>query len=57
MVVQTSCHVLAVPRLRMLSVTGEPGSGKRTDSWNVRLIVFASSVVAHSSKMEPKPAE
>ena len=44
-------------RLRMVTVTGAAGSGNRTDSWNVRVIVVASSVVDHSSKIEPKPRE
>ena len=32
------------------------GSGKRTDSWKARAVVFASAVVSHSPKMLAKPA-
>jgi hypothetical protein len=41
----------------MVTVTGAVGIGKRTDSWKVRVIFVASSVVDHSSKIEPKPRE
>ena len=41
----------------MVTVTGAAGIGKRTDSWKVFVMVVASSVVDHSSKIEPKPRE
>src|SRR5689334_10551851 len=44
-------------RLRIVTVTGTRGVGNRTDSWKVRVIFVASSVVDHSSKIEPKPRE
>ncbi len=37
--------------------TGADGSGKRSDSWNVRVAVFASPVISHSPKIEAKPRE
>ena len=56
--VQRSRQVVPLPmRLRMVTVTGALGTGKRTDSWNVRVTLVASSVVDHSSKIEPKPRE
>jgi hypothetical protein len=43
--------------LRTVTVTGAGGVGNRTDSWKVRVILVASSVLDHSSKIEPKPRE
>src|SRR6185436_6130440 len=62
-VVQRSRHAVPSPeppppmRLRTVTVTGARGVGKRTDSWKVLVILVASSVLDHSSKIEPKPRE
>ncbi|MNT41146.1 hypothetical protein D3C72_1774990 [compost metagenome] len=44
-------------RLRIRTRTGCCGCGKRTDSWKARVVVLASSVLAHSPKMVEKPRE
>jgi len=54
---QTTENALRSSRLRMRTFTGLAGLGKRTDSWNARLMRFASSVVRHSPKMVEKPRE
>src|SRR5664279_86588 len=58
-VLHTSWKLSSLPSLRPLRVifTGAVGAGKRTDSENVRLSFFASSVCDHSLKMDPKPRE
>jgi hypothetical protein len=49
-VVHRSRHSAPLPtRFRMVTATGAFGIGKRTDSWNVRVVFAASSVVIHSS--------
>ena len=56
-VVHTSRHVSLPARLRIGDRDGRGGIGKRTDSWKVRVVFVASSVVVHSSKIDPKPRE
>ena len=44
-------------RLKTVISTGPSGTGKRSDSWNVRCDAAASAVVTHSPKIELKPRE
>ncbi len=54
---QISRKALRASRFLSTTWTGAAGAGKRSDSWNVRHIPFASPVVSHSPKTEAKPRE
>jgi hypothetical protein len=45
---QTSRNALRESRFLSVTWTGPSGAGKRSDSWNVRVAVFASAVTSHS---------
>ena len=52
-----SRNAFRLSRFFTTTCTGADGSGKRSDSWNVRVAVFASPVNSHSPKIEAKPRE
>ena len=45
---QTSRKTFSASRFLIATSTGPSGMGKRSDSWKVRCIFFASPVVSHS---------
>ena len=56
-VVQISRNALFESRFFSTICAGPCGSGKRSDSLNVRLAFLASSVVSHSPKIDANPRE